>query len=166
MLCSSLNLPTLTTRRKMNSVKCVNYILTALQTLNLSAVTAAYRVVCEPRCGNPAIGFYNQCNVSQEVIDSLRGLCTRNNAGRFCYEQLSSMFTDINQAGADCASNSNCTTACQNALTTFGNNSGCCINTFNITTLTNTFPFTALQNSLWSVVALIHWESATWKLAH
>ena len=125
-------------------------VLTAIQTLNISAITAAYRVVCEPRCGNPAIRFYNQCNASQEVIDSLRGLCTRNNAGRFCYEQISSMVTDVTQAGTDCASNSNCTTACQNALTTFGNNSGCCINTFNITTLTNTFPFTALQNSLWS----------------
>ena len=126
-------------------------VLTVFQTLNLTGVTAAYRVVCEPRCGNPAIGFYNQCNVSQEVIDRLRSFCARNNAGRFCYEQITSMVTDITQAGTDCASiNSNCTTACQNALTTYGNNSGCCINTFNITTLTNLFPFTALQNSLWS----------------
>ena len=125
-------------------------VLTVFQTLNLTGVTAAYRVVCEPRCGNPAIGFYNQCNASQVDIDSLRGLCTRNNAGKFCYEQITSMSTDITQAGMDCASNSNCTTACQNALTTFGNNSGCCINTLNITTLANTFPFTALQNSLWS----------------
>ena len=126
-------------------------VLTFLQTLNLTAVTAAYRVVCEPRCGNPAIRFYNQCNASQDVINRLRGFCTRNNAGRLCYEQLSSMFTDITQAGFDCApTDSNCTTACRNALTTFGNNSGCCINTLNITALSRRFPFTALQNSLWS----------------
>ena len=149
----SLCVPNLQDFRSTYTQDCateLTTVLTFLQTLNLTAVTAAYRVVCEPRCGNPAIGFYNQCNASQEDIDSLRVLCTRNNAGRFCYEQLSSMFTAITQAGADCASNSNCTTACQNALTTFGNNSGCCINTFNITTLTNIFPFTALQNSLWS----------------
>jgi len=126
-------------------------VLTAIQTLNISAITAAYRVVCEPRCGNPAIRFYNQCNASQDVINRLRGFCTRNNAGRLCYEQLSSMFTDITQAGFDCApTDSNCTTACRNALTTFGNNSGCCINTLNITALSRRFPFTALQNSLWS----------------
>ena len=126
-------------------------VLTGIQTLNISAITAAYRVVCEPRCGNPAIGFYNQCNASQDVINRLRGLCTRNNAGRLCYEQMSSMCTDITQAGFDCApTDSNCTTACQNALITFGNNSGCCINTLNITALSRRFPFTVLQNSLWS----------------
>ena len=125
-------------------------VLTALQNPNVSAVTEAYRVVCEPRCGNPAIGFYNQCNASQVVIDSLRGLCTMNNAGRFCYEQFGSIITDVTQVTFNCSSNSNCTATCQNALTTIGSNSGCCINIFNITTLTNISPFNALQNSLWS----------------
>ena len=73
-----------------------------------------------------------------------------NNAGRFCYEQFGSIITDVTRVAFNCTSNSNCTTTCQNALTTFGSNSGCCINIFNIMTLTNISPFTALQNSLWS----------------
>ena len=60
------------------------------------------------------------------------------------------VITDVTRAASNCTSNSNCTTTCQNALTTIGSNSGCCINIFNITTLTNISPFTALQNSLWS----------------
>ena len=100
-----------------------------------AALTEAYRVLCEPRCGNSLIVYYNRCNTPQETVDFSRGLCTRNNANRLCYQQLNTMLSDWTQAISDCNSSTNCTTDCRNALNTFASNSGCCINIYN-TTLT------------------------------
>ena len=100
-----------------------------------ATLTEAYRVICEPRCGNSLIAYYNRCNTPQEIVDSVRGFCTRNNANKLCYQQLSTMASDWTQAMSNCSFESftNCTTDCQNALNAFGSNSGCCINIYNTT---------------------------------
>ena len=122
--------------------------------------TEAYRVICEPRCGNSLIAYYNRCNTPQEAVDFVRGFCTRINANRLCYQQLSTMTSDWTQVIYNCSSQSftNCTTGCQNALNTFGSNSGCCINIYNTTLIgfdgSTTPPDFRLQESLWSTCSI------------
>ena len=118
--------------------------------LNQDAITAAYRLICQPRCGDPFIAYYRQCDTPQNIIDAQRAFCTRNDANVLCYEQVGSIITDLTQVASNCISPSNCTADCQNALTTSARNSGCCINIYNTTLTTSISPFTALQNNLWS----------------
>ena len=120
--------------------------------INQDAITAAYRLICQPRCGDPLIANYNRCNAPRDAIDSFRYECARNSAGRLCYELTGNLFTDFTRVSTNCnlQSSTNCTTGCQNALTTFASNSGCCINTLNITSGNNVFPFTTLDYSVWS----------------
>ena len=128
----------------------------ALNTAAAAATfTEAYWVICEPRCGNSLIAYYNRCNTPQEAVDFVRGFCTRNNANRLCYQQLSTMTFDWTQVIYNCSSQSstNCTTDCQNALNTFASNSGCCINIYN-TTLIGIPPDPRLQDSLWSTCGI------------
>lgn len=115
--------------------------------LNQDAITVAYRLICQPRCGDPLIAYYRQCNAPQDIIDAQRALCTRNDANVLCYEQLGSIITDLFRVTSNCISPSSCTADCQNALTTSARNSGCCINIYNITSI-SLFP--VLQNNLWS----------------
>ena len=128
----------------------------ALNTSAAAALTEAYRVICEPRCGNSLIVYYNRCNTPQANVDFVRGFCTRNNANRLCYQQLSTMSSDWTQAMSNCSSQSstNCTTDCRNALTTFASNSGCCINIYNTTLIgingSSIPPDFRIQDSLWS----------------
>ena len=121
--------------------------LTSGGTINQDTITAAYRLFCQPRCGDPLIALYNRCNAPRDVIDYLRRTCARNGAGRLCYELLGNLVTDVTRASTNCNSQS-CTSTCRNALTTFRSNSGCCINIVNITTLTPIF--TVYQYSVWS----------------
>jgi len=114
------------------------------------AITAAYRLICQPRCGDPLIAYYRQCNTPQNIIDAQRAFCTRNDANVLCYEQVGSIITDLTRVASNCISPPNCTAGCQNALTTSARNSGCCINIYNTTLTTSISPFTALQNNLWS----------------
>jgi len=120
--------------------------------LNQDALTAAYRLICQPRCGDPFIAFYNRCNVPRDLVDSVRGACARNSAGRLCYELVANLITDLTRVSANCNSQSTtaCTSECQNALRTFGSNSGCCINIANTTTLNSISSFSTFQYSLWS----------------
>ena len=99
-----------------------------------AALMKAYRLICQPRCRNPLITFYSQCEL-RFSISLVRGICTRNNAGRPCYDQIDSILSDAETAILDCflSQFSNCTTRCQNTLDTWRNNSGCCINALNIT---------------------------------
>ena len=117
--------------------------------INLDAITTAYRVFCQPSCGDLLIAFYNRCNAPRDAIDSFRGVCARNSAGRLCYELTGNLVTDLTQVLTNCNSQSSttCTSNCRNALTTFGSNGGCCINTGNTTA---TSSFTAYQYSVWS----------------
>ena len=110
-----------------------------------AAVIRAYRIICQPRCGNPLIAFYSQCGLWFS-IDFVRGICSRNNASRLCYEQVDSISSNGQNAVVDCflSQFSNCTTHCQNALNTWRRNNGCCINVFNITNLN------VWRYSLWS----------------
>ena len=126
--------------------------LTTGGSLNQDAITAAYRLICQPRCGDPIIEFYNRCNAPRDLIDSVRGACARNSAGRLCYELVGNLITDLTRVSTNCNSQSTtaCQSDCQNALTTLGSNSGCCINVLNVTAITSISPFTSLQYSLWS----------------
>ena len=114
-----------------------------------AAIIAAYRIICQARCGNPIVTFYDRCGLSQ-FTHIARGFCTRNDAGRLCYEQFRIIISDQTQVISNCSfQSSNCTIDCQDALATFGSNSRCCINIFNTTLFTNSTPV-ALQNNLWS----------------
>lgn len=126
--------------------------LTSGGSLNQDGLIAAYRLICQPRCGDPFIAFYNRCNAPRDVIDSVRGACTRNSAGRPCYELFGNLITDLGRVSANCNSQSTiaCSSNCQNALSTFGSNSGCCINVANTTALNSISSFSAFQYSLWS----------------
>ena len=125
-----------------------NLDLSSIRNGNVDAVTAAYRIICQPRCGNPIITFYNRCGFSQ-FTGIVRGLCSRNSAETSCYEEFDSITSGETQVRSNCNfQSSTCTAACQNALTNYGR-SGCCINVFNTTSLTGSTP-AEFQNSLWS----------------
>ena len=126
--------------------------LTSGGSLNQDAITAAYRLICQPRCGDPIIEFYNRCNAPRDLIDSVRGACTRNSAGRLCYELVGNLLTDLTRVSTNCnmQSTTACSSECQNALSTFGSNSGCCINIKNTTTFNSTSSFFTFQYNLWS----------------
>ena len=129
----------------------INVLLANLQSQNAvsTALNAAFRLLCEPRCGNPFIAFYRRCGVSQ-YINFARALCARNDANRLCYEQFSSITSDQTQVTLSCTDfqlSTACSSECQIALRTYRSNSGCCINIFNATIFgTNR----ALENNLWS----------------
>ena len=118
--------------------------------VNQDALIAAYRLICQPRCGDLLIALYNRCNAPQFSIDSVRGGCARNSAGRLCYELLGNLVNDLTRVITNCNSQSStaCTSDCRSALSTFGSNSGCCINIINSTTITTSL--TSYQYSLWS----------------
>ena len=117
--------------------------------MNSATITTGYRLICQPRCGDPLIGYYKRCGLSQ-FIDIVRGLCTRDNANRLCYEEFGRIIFERSQVQSNCSlvQSATCTTACRNALNTFGN-SGCCINILNTTLFGSTTP-TTFRNNLWS----------------
>ena len=125
-----------------------NLDLSNILNANTDAITATYRIICQPRCGNPIITFYNRCGFSQ-FTGIVRGLCSRNSAGTSCYQEFGNIASDETQVISNCNfQSSTCTAACQNALTNYGR-SGCCINVLNTTSLTGSTP-AGFQNSLWS----------------
>lgn len=111
----------------------------------VSTLIAAYRIICQPRCGNPLITFYNRCGLPLYAT-VLRGLCGRNDAGMLCYEGLQTIILDTAQASGSCIRHSSiCTSDCQNSLTTFESNNGCCLNAFNSTLFGSIYEY-----DLWS----------------
>lgn len=117
----------------------------------VSAVIAAYRVICQPRCGNPFITFYNRCGLSL-YGSVVRGLCSKNEADMFCYEGLETIITDTTRAASSCSSRrSPCTSNCRMSLTTFRNNNGCCLNVFNSTVYSSSSVIIPIyEPDLWS----------------
>ena len=156
--CLTSNLQDFLASIPQNCTSQINAVFGFRGALNTAAAAAtfteAYRVICEPRCGNSLIVYYNRCNTPQANVDFVRGFCTRNNANRLCYQQLNTMSSDWTQVMSDCNSSTNCTTDCQNALNTFANNSGCCINIYNTTLIgfdgSSIAPDFRIQDSLWS----------------
>ena len=126
--------------------------LTTGGSVNQDAIIATYRLICQPRCGDPFIEFYNRCNAPRDLIDSVRGACARNSAGRLCYELFGNLLTDLTRVSTNCnmQSTTACSSECQNALSTFGSNSGCCINIINTTTFNSISSFSTFQYNLWS----------------
>lgn len=125
--------------------------VSAILNQHIPTLIAAYRVICDPRCGNPAISFYNQCGLSL-YSSILRSLCSRNDAGGLCYEDFGTLIPDSNRVTANCIPRfSTCTSSCQNSLTTLRNNNECCVNIFNNTVYSsNSFISPVLDNDLWS----------------
>ena len=133
-----------------------NLDVSAIVDQNAGALTAAYRIICQPRCGNPIITFYSRCGFSQ-YIGITRGVCTRNDAGMFCYEEFNTLLPNeqqvITQCGIPRSSFQVCTTGCQNALITWRSENGCCINILNSTVFSapgSTNAIATLSNNLWS----------------
>ena len=130
-----------------------NLDLSGIFSLNANAVTAGYRFICQPRCGNPMITFYSRCGFSQ-YIGIVRAMCTRNDAGVFCYEKFNTLLTDeqrvITQCGLPRSSFQDCTTGCQSALITWRSENGCCINVLNNTDFRASGAIVTLSNNLWS----------------
>ena len=121
---------------------------------NAGTLTAAYRVICQPRCGNPIITFYSRCGYSQ-YIGITRGVCTRNDAGMFCYEEFNTLLSNeqrvVTQCGIPRSSFQVCTTGCRNALITWRCVNGCCINVLNSTVFSASGrTYATLSNNLWS----------------
>ena len=121
---------------------------------NARTLTTAYRIICQPRCGNPIITFYSRCGYSQ-YIGITRGVCTRNDAGIFCYEEFNTLLPNeqrvVTQCGIPRSSFQVCTTGCQNALITWRSENGCCINVLNSTVFsTSGNTYATLSNNLWS----------------
>ena len=117
----------------------------------VSTLIAAYRIICQPRCGNPLITFYNRCGLPLYGT-VLRGLCGRNDAGMLCYEGLQTILLDTAQATGSCIRRSSaCTSDCRNSLTNFENNNGCCLNAFNSTVFGSNSVFLSIyEYDLWS----------------
>ena len=122
--------------------------------LNAAALTATYRIICQPRCGNPIITFYSRCGFSQ-YIGVTRGVCTRDDAGVFCYEKFNTLVPNEQAVMTQCrlprSSFQVCTTGCQSALITWRNENGCCINILNSTVFsTSGSTYATFSNNLWS----------------
>lgn len=66
-------------------------------------LTARYRIICQPRCGNPILTFYNRCGLSR-YGHAARGICTRNDAGRFCYEEFDTLLPNDRRVVSECIS--------------------------------------------------------------
>ena len=121
---------------------------------NADALTARYRIICQPRCGNPIITFYSRCGYSQD-IGIIRGVCTKNDAGIFCYEEFNTLFSNedrvVTRCGIPRSSFQVCTTGCRSSLITWRSENGCCINILNSTVFsTSGRTYATLTNNLWS----------------
>ena len=98
---------------------------------NQGVITAFYKISCQPICRSLLTAFLNRCNLSQ-FTDAVRTACSRNNVGALCYEQFSNSIRYQFQLIWNCSRRSSiCTPSCQNALTAYGNNYGCCVNAVN-----------------------------------
>lgn len=127
--------------------------VSAVLNQDVPTLIAGYRIICEPRCGNPIITFYNRCGLSR-FSGVLRSFCSRNDAGGLCYEDFGTLIPNYNSVARSCIPHvSTCTTSCQSSLTAFRNSNGCCLNIFNNTVFSsgsNSFNLPALENDLWS----------------
>jgi len=127
--------------------------VSAVLNQDVPTLIAGYRIICEPRCGNPIITFYNRCGLSR-FSGVLRSFCSRNDAGGFCYEDFGTLIPNSNSVARSCIPRvSTCTTSCQSSLTAFRNSNGCCLNILNNTVFSsgaNSFILPTLDNDLWS----------------
>ena len=128
-----------------------NLDLSGILNQNPTALTEAYMLICQPKCGDPFINFYSRCGLPQ-LTGILRGLCSRNAAGTACYEDLIRVIPDANRVTSRCSfTSSSCTSGCQAALRTYSDNSGCCINVLNNTVFSSSgSTLDTLSNNLWS----------------
>lgn len=100
--------------------------------LNPATLTAAFNVVCQPRCGNPIVRFYRDCGNPPQAAETFRYLCSTNAAGSQCFERFDPLLPNANQSLFSCStSNILCSSSCSNALTTLRSNTGCCVNFLN-----------------------------------
>jgi len=114
--------------------------LQAYQTLDPTSQSIMIpAILCEARCFQPAINFYISCNLDF-VVQSFEVLCGTNAMGQRCGSDSVQMAlnTTGTSIGTNCAANivgtnTNCTTQCQDALTSARMSLGCCLNVLNIT---------------------------------
>ena len=129
-----------------------NLDLTGISSRNPTTLTEVYRIICQPRCGNPILTFYSQCGLSQ-FADILRGFCSRNADGTLCYEDFVRVIPDAGRVASSCNffSSAVCSMACRDALNNYVTNSGCCINVLNNTVFSAwSSTLNTLSNNLWS----------------
>lgn len=125
-------------------------IMSAITTGNQTGINAAYRIICQPRCGNPLLSFYDQCGLPETSI-VVRGFCARTNDDMLCYEQLFNILNSNGQVRRDCIPRTfACATNCQISLQTFANSSRCCVNALNNSFFTSSVSQSTLDNELWS----------------
>lgn len=128
-----------------------NGFFTDVLNLNPATVTAVYRILCQPRCGNPLVRFVSECGLNANA-DAARYLCSTNGAGSRCYEGFNPLLPDANAVVSSCLpASASCSFFCENALTTLRVDSGCCVNFFNDSTVFATEPLllSALEYDLW-----------------
>ena len=129
-----------------------NLVVSNIVNEDAARVTATYRILCQPRCGNPIITFYNRCGLSR-YSHVTRGVCTRDDTGRFCYEEFGTLLPNDRRVVSECISRRTfvCSTNCRNALITLRRDNGCCLNILNSTLFRgsgNTYSTTSYN--LWS----------------
>jgi len=111
--------------------------------------------LCAPQC-NPAIArYFSECS-SGALVEVFIQFCGTNANNESCYNLTNTLATDAATVQLSCpTSGSSCSSSCQSSILTYRNNSGCCVNVFNSSTLINfpgvaTLNFAAANNnSLW-----------------
>ena len=89
-------------------------------------------IFCQPRCSNPAIEYFETCNVSngRSLADYSRQLCARNGRGYRCSSAV--VMSSIQDAAEACPTGSCSSSSCRSALQTTTNRIGCCINLLDV----------------------------------
>ena len=97
-----------------------------------ATLRTAFETICQPRCGNHFLPFFNQCGLSLQT-EALIGLCAIKTDGSSCYQDFIQIISDLNAIRLNCASDlSTCAPSCHNALRASVRN-GCCLNVLNST---------------------------------
>ena len=128
--------------------------LTAFQSIDTSSQSITIpAVVCERRCGQPAIDYFISCRnpTFDFVVRTVVQLCGTNAMGQRCFQVQTALTTASTQIGTACASTisgSACTDNCRNALNDARQSPGCCLNILNITSITN-IVLPAVDRQLW-----------------
>ena len=97
-----------------------------------------YEGLCTPKCVDPLIEFFLQCNFTVEG-EGLKAVCGRNEYGILCFQEIDDHQDEIETAQQLCYDerdnvNQTCSGECSSALRTMMNDFGCCVeNIFNTT---------------------------------
>ena len=104
-----------------------------------AGMQVSWKIICEPRCGNPLVRAYMDCDL--DIYVQYRYGCSLNEDGERCYETFDTLLPQQTEVINNCLpQTTDCSSTGMNALTTFHNDNGCCVYTFS----------NSLSNAVWS----------------